>query len=477
MTYYEILQVTENASDEVIRMAYKALAKKYHPDLFVGDPKLAEEKMKEINTAYAVLTNPIKRAEYDALLRRNAHGIKSSDPNQYDAPHNSKPHPRFSDSKKRGWIISILLLMVFLLSLHPYTESDLYDYALLFGSISFCWTSLLFVIVPIIVSAFKNLTTKEIKILCATNSTAIYVLFLVLYIFEITPTMLLGWLIAIIYYFVNKHVLLLIDLKGWKRKSVLSILVGVLAVSVILTTIATSVETSASNESESSEKDNPSKKDTAEWISEREFFYYEDENAYVLVFQLSNEAEEPIECTGTVELKIVNFENIVLYEQKYDFDKSDFYTWTFEGGAEKLLATIFIYPWEIDGGSSSEGTIYFTVYGEDFYFDECTLNIFDLPTKPDYSVRIRTITLNDMETASMILDLWEAGEATEEAMITLMDKYGSTQGGGKLHFVEPGYYVTEVDSWCFDSARKPGDVAIIKNDYGYTICYFSSAVE
>ena len=48
MTYYEILEVAETASEDVIRMAYKALAKKYHPDIFTGDPQIAEEKMKKI---------------------------------------------------------------------------------------------------------------------------------------------------------------------------------------------------------------------------------------------------------------------------------------------------------------------------------------------------------------------------------------------------------------------------------------------
>jgi len=68
MTYYETLQVTENASDEVIHMAYKALAKKYHPDVFQGDLKLAEEKMKQINTAFEILSDKQKRAQYDSLL-------------------------------------------------------------------------------------------------------------------------------------------------------------------------------------------------------------------------------------------------------------------------------------------------------------------------------------------------------------------------------------------------------------------------
>ena len=70
MTYYDILQVSENASEEVIRMAYKALAKKYHPDVFEGVPKMAEQKMKEINEAYEVLSDNQKRAEYDALINK-----------------------------------------------------------------------------------------------------------------------------------------------------------------------------------------------------------------------------------------------------------------------------------------------------------------------------------------------------------------------------------------------------------------------
>ena len=47
MTYYEILEVTENASEDVIKMAYIALVKKYHPDVFTGNPQIAEEKMKQ----------------------------------------------------------------------------------------------------------------------------------------------------------------------------------------------------------------------------------------------------------------------------------------------------------------------------------------------------------------------------------------------------------------------------------------------
>ena len=69
-TLYEILEVSENASSEVIDKAYKVLAKKYHPDLQnSGDRSAAEEKMKQLNEAYNVLSDDIKRKEYDQMLK------------------------------------------------------------------------------------------------------------------------------------------------------------------------------------------------------------------------------------------------------------------------------------------------------------------------------------------------------------------------------------------------------------------------
>ena len=73
MTYYEILEVNENASKEVIHMAYKALCKKYHPDICRGDKKQAEEQMKKINEAYATLSDETKRKQYDAFIKSQTH--------------------------------------------------------------------------------------------------------------------------------------------------------------------------------------------------------------------------------------------------------------------------------------------------------------------------------------------------------------------------------------------------------------------
>lgn len=64
--YYKILGVDRKASDEEIKRAYRKLALKYHPDRNRGD-KQAEERFKEINEAYQVLSDPEKRARYDQL--------------------------------------------------------------------------------------------------------------------------------------------------------------------------------------------------------------------------------------------------------------------------------------------------------------------------------------------------------------------------------------------------------------------------
>jgi len=66
--YYEILGVPEGATAEEVRKAFRRLAKKYHPDLNPGD-RTAEAKFKEINEAHEVLSDPGRRAQYDALRR------------------------------------------------------------------------------------------------------------------------------------------------------------------------------------------------------------------------------------------------------------------------------------------------------------------------------------------------------------------------------------------------------------------------
>lgn len=62
--YYEVLGVERGADDATIKKAYRQLAKKYHPDMNPGDEE-AEKKFKEASEAYAVLSDPDKRRQYD----------------------------------------------------------------------------------------------------------------------------------------------------------------------------------------------------------------------------------------------------------------------------------------------------------------------------------------------------------------------------------------------------------------------------
>ena len=72
--YYEVLGVSKDASADDIKKAYRKAAMKYHPDRNPGD-KTAEEKFKEINEAYEVLSDADKKARYDQ------YGFAGVDPN------------------------------------------------------------------------------------------------------------------------------------------------------------------------------------------------------------------------------------------------------------------------------------------------------------------------------------------------------------------------------------------------------------
>lgn len=75
MTYYDLLQVNNNASIEIIKASYKAMAKKYHPDICRDNG----EMMSKINEAYAVLSNPDRRKQYDEMIKipepDNSHNV------------------------------------------------------------------------------------------------------------------------------------------------------------------------------------------------------------------------------------------------------------------------------------------------------------------------------------------------------------------------------------------------------------------
>lgn len=106
MTYYDILEVKNTASLEVIQMAYKALAKKYHPDLNQGNIAVAEARMKLLNEAYRVLSDPNLRAEYDRRIN-SARQTTPNTSNTYSQNTNtsySYQNTRTQDAKRASYV-------------------------------------------------------------------------------------------------------------------------------------------------------------------------------------------------------------------------------------------------------------------------------------------------------------------------------------------------------------------------------------
>ena len=74
-SFYAVLGVPKEADDAAIKKAYRKLARKLHPDQNAGDPK-AEERFKEIGEAYAVLSDPEERHQYDQLRAMTTGGAR-----------------------------------------------------------------------------------------------------------------------------------------------------------------------------------------------------------------------------------------------------------------------------------------------------------------------------------------------------------------------------------------------------------------
>ena len=98
--YYRILGVLDDAEDIVIRAAYRALSQRYHPDKCAGNKEEANLRMTEINEAYGILSDPIKRKEYDSL-RRNETG---ADNDYYDDT--TQEFDNNSDSFEADWQVA-----------------------------------------------------------------------------------------------------------------------------------------------------------------------------------------------------------------------------------------------------------------------------------------------------------------------------------------------------------------------------------
>jgi curved DNA-binding protein CbpA len=97
--YYRTLGVLDDAEDIIIRAAYKALAQRYHPDKWKGDPQEANKRMSDINEAYDVLSDSVKRKKYDEEYFRNRARDESTEEDETDA--------NFISEEDEAWQIAL----------------------------------------------------------------------------------------------------------------------------------------------------------------------------------------------------------------------------------------------------------------------------------------------------------------------------------------------------------------------------------
>ncbi len=96
---YDILQVAPHAESEVIEAAYKRLARKYHPD--VNHAADASERMRALNQAYEILSNPTERARYDRTRESEAFAPRKK--SRRGAPKPKRPPTKTRASKYARW--------------------------------------------------------------------------------------------------------------------------------------------------------------------------------------------------------------------------------------------------------------------------------------------------------------------------------------------------------------------------------------
>ena len=101
--YYEILEVNEKASSEIIEKAYKTLVKKYHPDLYsTVEKKEAEKKLKDINEAYQILSDSFLRSQYDLELQKEKNRNQKQEKKQTDKNPQNEEDEQEKESRFRN---------------------------------------------------------------------------------------------------------------------------------------------------------------------------------------------------------------------------------------------------------------------------------------------------------------------------------------------------------------------------------------
>src|SRR5229473_606091 len=120
-SHYEVLGVARSADRDIIRAAYRVLAKRYHPDTTTGPKDIAAARFFKIQEAYDVLSDARRRAEYDAQLDASARERQApqASPRPTQEPE-SQPHhgaserkpPPKSETAVGAWLIAGVFIVI-----------------------------------------------------------------------------------------------------------------------------------------------------------------------------------------------------------------------------------------------------------------------------------------------------------------------------------------------------------------------------
>lgn len=119
MNYFEVLNVSENAEKEVIEFAYRALAKKYHPDSSNLPKNIAAEKMTIINEAYRILSDEAERQKYVKCLHSTPKDLSGKEDLREERVRTGKDADACEDNYSKfedGNVMSYIILIVIIVS-------------------------------------------------------------------------------------------------------------------------------------------------------------------------------------------------------------------------------------------------------------------------------------------------------------------------------------------------------------------------
>jgi len=230
---------------------------------------------------------------------------------------NIKPKKKFKypSGTKSGYIIAILLIVVFLQAIGTYVEiPQTYDWAIPLGFIEFCLISFKYMIIPMFLCVInKELSSTAIKIICAINSVMIFLISFALYILQVETTIFAGWLIAIFYYFINKHILLQLKQNQVSRKKrLITVSVSTLLLIVIVVSGIAVFNNIYNSNTDLDGESSRNEKETIIVAVEDDFApfsYKKNGNYYGIHIDMANEMANRLGCN--VEFVSANFDELV----------------------------------------------------------------------------------------------------------------------------------------------------------------------